>query len=422
MFRAKIEKLFEREPTLPVLPAGILDWIVSARPIVDGHYRDFMLAPFWEDVYNDNNSDIMILNGRQTFKSTFCTDLLAFEATTHNGVQVCYVTHNETNLRAFSKQRLRVGTFLQNKILKQFPRNGIGNSGEISLKNNSTIYLVTDNNEYIHVEGKSLSLCVLDEAQYQELQFLAKLEQSMTVTKGRLLMLGIGGERGSEYERLWLRTDQREWIFKDKYWRENLRFDENGLILGDYLYGVLDGKWVPQKPENRLYHGYHMPQTIFPMIPLTIEEAVRKYHIHPKHSIEWRQQNVSQSVFETHVMGQFYKGLRRPITREMVLACMTLYRYLGLLKEDEITDMKATYQKDIRILMGVDFGSGPTASSTVVSIIIKWKKSNRYQLAWIEKRPLKINWNRQNICVNYSRNVTVILALETLVMEQIRLK
>jgi len=37
--------------------------------------------------------------------------------------------------------------------------------------------------------------------------------------------------------------------------------------------------------------------------------------------------------------------------------------------------------------MGVDFGSSPASSATAIAIMIWWRKSDTYQVAWIEKRP-----------------------------------
>jgi len=151
--------------TLPVLPQDPLEWIKAARPIVEGRARSFLVAPFWIPIYNDPHNFCVIIGGRQIFKSTACTDFLALEATSNPGVQVCYVTFDESSLSSFSKQKLQVGTFSQNPVLAQFPRYRLGNVHEISFINGSTIYLATDNYEYKHVEGKSLSLCILDEAQ-----------------------------------------------------------------------------------------------------------------------------------------------------------------------------------------------------------------------------------------------------------------
>jgi hypothetical protein len=228
---------------------------------------------------------------------------------------------------------------------------------------------------------------MLDEAQYQEVQFLSKAMYALSQTRGKFYILGVGGEAGSEYYKLWKRTDQREWVYKNKNWRDMLKFDSNGNIINDNLSEILAGRWVAQKPENKDFRGYHMPQTIFARIPLTIEDAKLKYRVGPTFSIEWQEKHAPKSIFLSHVMGEFYKADRRPITPEMVHACLEPYSAYSLLRADEVREIKATFGNQVRVLMGVDFGSGPAASSTVISIMLYWRKSNRYQLAWIEKRP-----------------------------------
>ena len=136
----KIKKNRTKSSSLPILPSNPLEWIEKARPIVEGRARTFLLAPFWRDIYLDNYHSKIIVGGRQIFKSTYISDILACEATSTPGIQVGYVTFNQSNLTGFSKQKLQIGTFSQNPILSKFPRNKLGNIGEISLKNGSTIY------------------------------------------------------------------------------------------------------------------------------------------------------------------------------------------------------------------------------------------------------------------------------------------
>jgi len=356
----------------------------------------------WEQPYYDKE-DLMMINGRQTYKSTFATDLLACEATTSGGSSVAYISYDDSSRSTFSNQKLRVGTFLMNPILSKFPRRGksAGNVGEVSLINNSSIYCLTDNYEYRHAEGKSLVLTICDEAQYQDIQFFPKLQETMTATKGRLLVLGIGGESGSPYEKLWLTSNQMEWIYDDKFWREGLRFGEvncvgdeylfnkTNLIVGDYLNTLLKGHWATPEgvKENQFFHGYHMPQHIFATIPLTIKDSIEKYGLRPRDSIEYKQKNNPPSVYLTHVLGGFYHAVRRPVTREMVLACMEPYPYYRLSTPEQIAGIKDIYQDTVKIGMGVDFGSGPSRSATVIAILIHWKKSDRYHLAFLDKRP-----------------------------------
>jgi hypothetical protein len=383
---------------LPELPKNLLKWAEDVRPIVDGMHRSFLIRPMWIPIYEDLHPFQMVIGGRQISKSTYATDVLAMEATANKGVQVCYVSYNDSSRSLFSNQRLRVGTFLQNPVLANFPRRGksAGSMGEISLKNDSIIYCTTDNYGYRHVEGKSLKMCILDEAQYHDIEHMPKLMQTMMATKGHLKVLGIGGESGSEYERLWLKTNQCEWIYDDPYWREKLQFKpEGGLIIGEYLVDVLKGKWVPQAPQNTLFHGYHMPQTIFPDIPLTIIDAQLKYNVSPLYSIEYQQRNNPDSTYRSHCLGTFYHAKRRPVSTEMVVACMEKYRYLNYMTPEEIGELKEAFGDRINIAMGVDFGSSPKKSQTVITIIIEWKMDSmyypnhpsRYQIAYIDRRP-----------------------------------
>ncbi len=379
----------EDEEELPVLPQDIMKWINVARPYIEGQSekRTFLTIPFWEDIYKDQSQDIMVVAGRQVYKSTFATDVLAGYTTSRNNISVCYVSYDDVNRNAFSNQKLRVGTFLTNEILQRFPRSGksAGSVGEIPLKNNSTIYITTDHWGYRHVEGKSLKICVLDEAQYHEIQFLPKLQEAMTATKGRLYILGIGGESGSPYERLYHTTDQREWFFDDENWRDSLQFDENGLVIDSYISNVMKGEWIPQKPQNDLFHGYHLPQYHIATIPLTIDDAVNKYKLHPKFSIEWKKKHNPSSIFNSHVLGGFFHASRRPVTREMVERCMDYSKVL--LTAKEIAEIKDKYQNKVKISLGVDFGSSPSRSATVICILIDWKETGRYQMVFMEKRP-----------------------------------
>ena len=375
----------ERNNKPDSLPKKITEWIKVARPRVEDKERNFLTCPFWIPIYNDPHNYQMIMGGRQIYKSTTCTDFIAYVATTNPGVQICYVTHDQGSLSAFSKQKLKIGTFLVNPVLSKFLRHP-GNIGEISLKNNSTIYLVTDNYQYRHLEGKSPTLCIIDEAQYQDIEHVGRVHQTMMATKGDVKIFGIGGEAGSAYEKLWNETNQSEWHYDNPDWRENLQFDHNGLVIGEYLKDALSGRWIPQNPSSNSFHGYHIPQTVFPTIPLTIQDAVEKYKIHPRFSIEYQKNMLKDSEFKSHVMGTFYNSPHRPVTKKMIDDCTENYRYLSLLKYNEIRDLKKIFDNEITVAMGVDFGSG-ASGFTAIAIIILWHKSKRIQIAHIEKRP-----------------------------------
>ena len=119
---------------------------------------------------------------------------------------------------------------------------------------------------------------------------------------------------------------------------------------------------------------------------MTEQDAIDKYKIHPRFSIEYQKETLQESLFRSHVMGTFYNSPHRPITKKMITDCTEHYRYLTLLKDYEIGNLKKIFRNEIKIAMGVDFGSG-SSGFTAIAIIILWRKSKRMQVAFIEKRP-----------------------------------
>jgi len=375
------------DDTLPKLSKNVLTWISQARPYLGRRKRNFDLFPYWIDIYEDNHPNIMCKAARQTFKTTTCTDIIACGGTSNAGVEVSYVADNEAHRSAFSRQRLRRETFQSNPTLKLFLPYGRAAVTEINLLNDSVIYLLTDEAEYRAVEGKSNYILACDEFQYHDVQFLYKALYTLSQTHGRFYGFGIGGEQGSDYVDLWERTDQREWIYDDPDWRSRLTFDAFGIITNSSndLKSILAGKWVSQKPENTQFRGYHIPQTIVPTIPLTIESAVNDYHVQPQLSIEYQRKYFPKSIFMSHTMAEDYKAERRPITPEMIRSCMD--NQVALLSPEDVLELKEIYQNKLRVIGGVDFGSSITVPTTVLSVNLHWRETNRYQIAHIEKIP-----------------------------------
>jgi hypothetical protein len=385
MAAIKIKKMKRNNQNLllPDVPIDIISWIEAVRPTIGGNPQNFLLAPFWKDIYTCEAPQKFILGGRQIFKSTYISNMILFETTTKRNSQICYISFNDKNKDTFSKQKMKNEAIIGNKILSKFVKKGAGNSDSLSLLNGSVIYYVTSHNEFRNIEGKSLNHVFLDESQYSDFNAFDKIQYTLTQTNGKITILGLGGDSGSAYHQEWEKTDQRKWIFDDSNWREHLKYDSHGLIIDVYLIDVLKGRWVAQKPENSDYPGFQISQTMFANIPLTIDDAINKYKKSKESSIEWKKNSNTEKDFLNHTMGEFYKSVYQPITQKMVLDCMT-DRNLKLLSPGEITEIKNKFLDSVKILMGVDFGSGRN-SHTVISIIIHWKNSGRIQLAYYEK-------------------------------------
>ena len=364
-----------------------LEFVETTKPISEGKVRTFPLLPFWQEIYKDEHTFKMIVGGRQIHKTTYITDRLAYEALSRPGTQLAYITYSQNSLSAFSRQKLYPALRQNSALAPHLKRSS--NVGEISFKNGSKIFCTISNNKYRNIEGKTLNHVILDEAQYQPIEDAQRVIQTMTTTHGDFTICGIGGEAGSPYEKFWAMSSQYEWVFDDPDWRKKLQFDEQGLVVGRYLSDVTSGRWVSQSPENDICHGYHLSQKMFPEIPLTISDARLLYKSSPLYAIEHLTKNNPQSFTVTNILGEFHKSPARPLTPAIVLGCMNPYKYMEMLDIHDICELKEIFGKQIRVGMGVDFGSG-NSSHTVVAVVVQWrfsKDQSRYLLAGVVKRP-----------------------------------
>ena len=370
------------------IPNNVIDFIEKYQPTIGRKPHNFDLSPFWIEALLDNHKQKIFSTGRQVYKSTNSASLVAWYALKEPRSEVLWIVDTDAHRSAFSESRLRDEVFIYNDNLRPFLKTGRANLTRIRVNNGSTIFLLTDHNAYNQAEGRSSAALILDEAQYQDIEFLYKAMYTTSQTHGDLIMFGIGGEMSSPYHEYWNASDQREWFYDDAYWREKLTFDAFGNIINtvDELKSILAGKWIPQKPENTKLHGYHIPQTIMPTIPLTMDDAITKYQTHPEVSVEYQRLHYPPEIFHTHTMGEFIHARRRPVTAEMVRKCFV--PYIDWLDADEVVNLKLDNPTKLRVYAGIDWGSGnKSASKTVLSIVLHWLDSNRVQLARLDPRP-----------------------------------
>jgi hypothetical protein len=347
----------DRIPPLPGYPHSRLEWALKARPVVDGRPNYIQYLPYMKQVYEDQWSYIMVVFARQMGKSTLGTTEMGCHSTTKPGSESTYVTYEDLSLSTFAHEKFR--PMWDTVQLSPFTYSPIGDVGRIKLRNGSIMNMVTHAHKFKHVEGKSVNRLIFDETQYLDLDSWMAAQQTQSFTHGDMLILGIGGFVGTVYHKWWLDTDQRTFKYNDELWRDKLEFKNSGtdrLVWDDYMLDVLEGHWKITHPENSFQHGYHISQMLAPWVPLTKQDAIEKYHIHPKWSIEQQREDaVSDSDFRRHVLAEFVEGDIKPITDTMMLK---LY--------DRTREMLEPDQVDYNlgpVFIGVDWGGG---SKTIV--------------------------------------------------------
>jgi hypothetical protein len=204
--------------------------------------------------------------------------------------------------------------------------------------NGSLCYMLSAWGDFSAIRNIPADFVAVDEMQDIQSEALPVVEEAMSHSKHRrMVLVGTASDFGSQFERLWQQSDQKEW----------------------------DGDaWVPQKPENRFYSGYHMDQRMASWI-LELPEG------HPD-SIEGKRRRYPERRFINEVLGLFYRGLAKPLLPEDLLACRDLT--LGFM--ESLAPPTPSYA-------GVDWGGGQFAF-TVIWILLH-QPDERYRTIYVHK-------------------------------------
>ena len=378
----------ELEGELPTLPKDRLQWEYYCRKLIKGDPNRLKYLPMLIDVVEDKHPFKFLLWGRQWGKTTMIASDLAYYATTNYDYDQTYFNFKLDALRTFSNNKFRQDVFgvePLSKYLKSIGSN-IGAANKIETQTRCIIDMLLPGVKWENSQGKSNKRMVIDEGQDHDWEFFQNARETQSDTMGDTVIAGIGGFVDSDYYNLWKSTNQMKYIYKrgENYlgyenmsWRADLEFNGDGLVYGDYMIDVQDGKWIPENPKNFARHGYYLPQTYNPRIPLTIQDAIEKYHVSPEWSIEYKLKdpNYTQVEFRRNVLAEFVEGELKPITEKMMLALFD--KNLGFTKADDV-DYEAG-----AVIAGIDWGGG---GKTIVWI---WqcinKKAPIFKLLYVQK-------------------------------------
>jgi len=132
--------------------------------------------------------------------------------------------------------------------------------------------------------------------------------------------------------------------------------------------------WIPQKPENHAYSGYHVTQRMAPWIITLPPEDLR--------SIDSKRLRYSERRFLNEVLGLFYRGLAKPLLPEDLLECT---------KEGREFTFAAGLNPPFVSYAGIDWGGGQFAYTVIW--IMAMDDLDRWRLLYVhkfaEKDPMK---------------------------------
>jgi len=391
------------ESELPLIPKDRIQWEYHCRSLIKGEPNRLKYLPMLIDVVEDKHPFKFLLWGRQWGKTTMIASDLAYAATTNYDYDQTYFNFKLDALRTFSNNKFRqdvFGTEPLSKYLKSIGSN-IGAANKIETQTRCIIDMLLPGSKWENSQGKSNKRMVIDEGQDHDWEYFQNARETQSDTMGDTIIAGIGGFVDTDYYNLWKSTNQMKYLYKrgENYlgyenmsWRADLEYDGDGLVYGDYMIDVQDGKWTPDNPKNFARHGYYLPQTYNPRIPLTIESAINDYKVSPEWSIEYKlnDPNYTQIEYRRNVLAEFVEGELKPITTKDMLK---LFDKTQSLTKAEDVDHNAG-----SVIVGIDWGGGGKTILWIWQCIDE--KAPIFKLLWVEKIETADTDAQKEICFN----------------------
>lgn len=395
----------ELQNELPILPKDRMEWEYYCRPKIKGQKNRLKYLPMLKEIVLDEHPFIMGILARQWGKTaTLIGSDLAYHATINYDYDQLYLNFKDAPLKTFSENKFRqdvFGTWPLSLMIKS-SKNTFGSMERVTMQTRSIIDMLLPGPQWQNVLGKSPMKMKIDEGQDHNWEGFQNARDAQSDTFGDVAIFGVGGFQDTEYDNIWKTTNQCDWHFKDNKpyknydnmsWRKKLSFNSDGLIYDDYLYDVLDGKYIPNAPKNYSRHGYRLSQLQNPRIPLTKEDAISLYHISPEFSVEWKEKddpNFNSTLFRRNILAENVEGELKPIGEKDMMKLFD--KNLSLTRADDV-DYDAG-----AVIIGIDWGGG---GKTIVWI---WQcideKAPIFKLLWVEKVDTGDTDEQWEICRN----------------------
>ena len=326
------------------MPDDPVEWTQNYR-VLKGqpftfHDREYLLS-----IYRDTSSRIVVTKARQMEMTEWAVNWLLHNLTSHPYTTAIYTAPRMDQVSRFSQDRFRRAILDSPQlrgIILEARKLELGESAisRVPFNNGSVCYLISAWGDFSAIRNIPADFTVVDEGQDVQAEALPVIEEAMSHSKfNRELIIGTASVEGSEFSKIWRNSDMKEW---DREARA----------------------WVPQKPENRSYSGYHISQ----------EMASWLLQLPPEHpnSLAYKRAHYSERRFVNEVLGLFYRGLAKPLIDEDMLACRDFrFELMGHLDAPYVS------------YAGIDWGGGEHAF-TVIWIMAR-DDQDRWRLIYLRK-------------------------------------
>jgi hypothetical protein len=335
----------ELEAVRNPIPQDPVQWAERIR-ILKGARFSFQDREYLLPLYRDNSHRVIIVKSRQMEMTEWIVNWLLHKLTTYPFTTAIYTAPRMDQVSRFSHDRFRKA-LLDSPELRDFISKAreaeLGETaiGRIPFSNGSICYLISAWGDFGALRNIPADFAAIDEMQDVQQEAIPVIEETMSHSRfGTMIMVGTASDEGGEFSRVWQQSDMKEWDPES-------------------------GAWIPQRPQNRFYSGYHIDQRMAPWIKSLPPE-------HPNSIEAKRIRYRSERRFLNEVLGLFYRGLAKPLLSEDLLAC----RDFQFALMDHLDPPYVSYA-------GIDWGGGQHAF-TVIWIMARDDK-DRWRLIYVRK-------------------------------------
>lgn len=347
---------------------------------LDGRPYSLKNYPMFESIMNSRSKRRLMRSGRQVSKTTVIAADMVTNITITPNISVIYCNSSQSQMSAFSQQKLRSFLLHSPLVYKSMFRGEhiVDNVRSKVLSNNSQVILSFFSDAADRVRGSSGSRIYLDEVQDMLWDAMVDAQECLAAARDpRYVYAGTSKSLNTPLEFLWQESTQKEWIIRcsgcNAWNRPSLEnIGLKGLICkkcGKAL-DTFQGQWVAANPETETNHpfvdGYWIPQIIMPM--------------HCCSDSKWAELLTKRNMyspikFDNEVMGLPNGEGDSPITREMLEdICLPNLSMLDRICKENADG--ARY-----IAAGIDWGGGGEmgVSRTVLSIYACYPEQPMYK-------------------------------------------
>ncbi len=298
------------EKIIATLPKNLIDFTKKVRTI-KGKTFSFENRPYLIEIYENDAKQIIIVKPRQMEITEFAINWLLYHLIMNRVTVGLYLTDREKHVSVFSKLRLHSWAIESSPILKSLAEQG--NVHHLPLKNGSHLFMASAWTDFESARSYPADFVVIDEIQSTNPAALPVVLETLSKSEfGKILIIGTGSVEGDSWHNKWMQGNQSEWDMTKQ-------------------------KWIPKNPDSKI-PSYHLSQYMAPW--------------KKREEIEEKRRTYTPQLFSNEVEGWWYKGMRKPLTKEEIVA---LFDSTLEFTDDELVD------HSMPVFMGVDWGGGVQA-------------------------------------------------------------